>query len=146
MTSSQASHTFPGCPPGPCTPTPPPSDPKLELHVPHSTFTRARLPPPTSGHQNQVANCFYSKGVRGRFFSRNLARPAPGRAEGVWVGRTRRSEGRGPLCLLLGGRSWLPELRSGAGDRFHAVDKGSDQTWGLQKRQGRGDPEIGFGS
>lgn len=138
MTSSQASHTFPGCPPGPCTPTPPPSDPKLELHVPHSTFTRARLPPPTSGHQNQVANCFYSKGVRGRFFSRNLARPAPGRAEGVWVGRTRRSEGRGPLCLLLGGRSWLPELRSGAGTDSMLWTKAQTRLGDSKKDRGGG--------
>lgn len=84
-------------------PNPPPSDPKLKPPVPHSTLTRARLPHPTSGRQNQVANCFYSTGVRGRFFSRNLARPTPGRPGGVWVGRTRRSEGRGRRCLLLGG-------------------------------------------
>lgn len=93
-------------------PSPPPG-PGLRPPVPVPLHS-ARFPPPTPGQQNQVANSFQSKGVRGRFLGGNLAGPATAGAGGSEWAEPDAVRGSRRAASSQGG-SWLPELRSGAG-------------------------------
>lgn len=147
MAAAQASHTFPGCPLGSC--TAPRPQPHARLHpTPSSNLLSPfpfTAPPPTSHARPSESSCellLIQRGAREIFFGefswgRACLAPGWGWAEPHAVRGVDRAAASqaGVLAPRAEIRRW---------DRVHAVDKGSEKTWGLQKRQG--DPEMGFGS